>query len=152
MSDSGRAAVNQKSGDITASSAARNAMGGARPTAIQNSVNTHSAQRAGDESPEREAAGGAAIAIPPGRDPRDRVRRRAREADEHRIARRVRAMERDVEVLDAEREVDRVDVLERARQGAQVCDEKHQAGKRDEQAKSRRHEVARPHRPLGWNC
>ena len=53
-------------------------------------------------------------------------------------------MERDVEVLDAEREVDRVDVLERARQGAQVCDEKHQAGKRDEQAKSRCHEVARP--------
>ncbi len=43
VSVSGRPAVNQNSGDITATSDAKNASVGAMPTAIQNSVNTQSA-------------------------------------------------------------------------------------------------------------
>lgn len=45
----------------------------------------------------------------------------------------------DVEMLDAEREVDRIDILERARQRTEVRHEKDEAGNGDEQSKSRRH-------------
>ena len=149
VSDSGRAAVNQKSGDITAISRRQKRQGGARPTAIQNSVKTNSAQRAGDDAPEREAAGGAAIAIPPGRDPRRSACVDAfASADEHRIARRVRAMRarRRTCSTPSAKLIESMSSSVRGR-ARRCATQEHQAGKRDEQAKSRCHEMARHARP-----
>ena len=48
------------------------------------------------------------------------------ERDEHRVARRMRLVTRDVEVTHPEREVDRVEILERVRQKYEVSREEDQ--------------------------
>ena len=98
VSVSGRAAVNQNSGDVTASSAARNAMRRREADRHPELREDAHARRVPAITPQNARPAAARRSRShPGAIDADRARRRLRERDEHRIAGRMRTMARDVE-------------------------------------------------------
>ena len=122
MSLSGRSAVNQKSGEAATTSVAHRARS-SRPSRRRKSRNSAGIAAAPPIALQIASPRGDAASTPAAR---SAAGRRLGQRDVDRIAGRMRLVLRDVEVPDAEREVDRVDVLERPGQEREVREQEGQ--------------------------